>query len=135
MCLEVVVLFPRGAKRPVDPEKLPSSTALHVNARRTDDGREVLYFFGAGGCGCDFLSGSGDHRRGSKNWRLAETHIPQLVALVVAIGKKARAFSFRAEWLGIDGRSRDREETSLPTLIGDIRNNRLKDGVEYVVAG
>ena len=135
MCLEVVFLFPRGVKRPVDTEKLASSAALQVTAKRTDDGREALYLSGVGGCGCDLLIGNGNHGGGSKSWRLAEAHIPQLISVIAAVGKKARAFSFRAEWLGINGRSGIREQASLPTLIGDIRNNRLKDGVEYVVAG
>ena len=135
MCLEIVVLFPRGAKRPIDPGKLASSPGLCVSAKRTDDGREALYFTGAGGCGCDLMVDGGSHRQGSTGWRFAEASVPQLAAAVVAIGKKSGGFSFRAEWLGIDGRRGIREPVSVPALVADIRNNRVQNGVEYVVAG
>ena len=135
MCLEVVILFPRGAKRPIDPAKLASSPGLRVIGKRTDDGREALYFTGAGGCGCDLMVNGASHRQGSTRWRFAGASIPELAAAVAAVGKKSAGFSFRAEWLGIDGRSGGREPSSTRELVDAIRGNRVKNGVEYVVAG
>ena len=75
------------------------------------------------------------HSQGATGWRFAEACIPQLAAAVIAIGKKSDGFSFRAEWLGIDGRAGGREPSSTRELVGAIRANHVKNGVEYVVAG
>jgi hypothetical protein len=133
MCLEVLALLPRGEKQKVKAVDVAAASGLHAAAARTDDGRVGFQFSASGGCSCDLMADRTEED--SAAWKLRPNQLEPLEKAVAFIAKRSRSFSFRAEWLGLDGRSARHATVSLNELADDIRNNKLQNGLEYVIAG
>jgi hypothetical protein len=131
MCLEVTVALPRGEKAKTGEKSVSEASGLRVKKYRTDNGKQAFHLSQSGGCSCDLLPPK--FSWASSTWELVPERLPQLAAAVSKVASDSRSFSFKAQWLGLDGPDLGSRRVGLKELLKIIRSNTIGNGVEYVV--
>lgn len=129
MCLEIIAQILPEAKGRVSARRLSEVSRLRVS-RVKFRGDSALHLSVGGGCSCDFLSDAAEFD--SPVWALNPVHLPQLAEAISLLGAEARPFTFLAHWL--DGEApAETPRVKLSVLINDIRDNRVRNNVLYLV--
>jgi len=129
MCLEIIAQIPQDVKNRVGAKRLSELSGLHVS-KVTYKKEPALHFSIHGGCYCDFLDDNADWD--SAVWLLLKNELPSLEKAIAAIGKESKKFWFLAHLL--DGEvPKETIKTNLKGLLKDIRSNRIKNNVMYLI--
>ena len=129
MCLEIIAQILPESKGRVSARRLAELSRLHVSGVKFR-GASALHFSVSGGCSCEFLSDSAEFE--SAVWALNPEHLAPLAEAISLLGSEAKPFFFLAHWLG-DESPAGTSEVKLSALIKDIKGNRVRNNVLYLV--
>jgi hypothetical protein len=129
MCLEIIAQILPESKGRVSARRLSDLSRLHVSSVRFH-GAAALHFAVSGGCSCEFLSDSAEFE--SPVWSLNPEHLTPLAEAISLLGSEAKPFSFLAHWLDSES-PKETSEVKLSALIKDIKDNRVRNNVLYLV--
>jgi hypothetical protein len=128
MCIEVVAQLSPFAKAQVGAERLAKISGLSIRNERNDLG-SCLHFSGTGACSCDLLAKG---RPVDENpWTFDSGRAQGLATAISFLGKEAKSFLFRANWLGEE--LMEPQRIKLAALVNAIRTNRVERNVTYIV--
>jgi len=126
MCLELYAV-PAVAGR-VSPDRLERVSGLRVKKqRRPVEG--ALHFSRDGGCSCSLMTDDADWN--ASEWALEPSILTGLAAALQLIDEEAGGFTFQAVWIGDETHARER--VALRDVLKDVRENRVKNKLVYVV--
>jgi len=126
MCLELYAV-PAVAGR-VSADRLERVSGLRVKKqRRPVEG--ALHFSRDGGCSCSLMTDDADWN--ASEWALEPSILTGLAAALQLIDEEAGGFTFQAVWIGDETHARER--VALRDVLKDVRENRVKNKLVYVV--
>jgi hypothetical protein len=128
MCLEVSVALSPLAKAGVGPERLATTSGLHVAKGKNNLGT-CLQFSRDGSCSCDPLAN--DAAFDGPTWLLDDDAAQRLAQAVQLLGKDAKSFTFQSRWLG--DRIMPPQRIKLSELLAAIRSNSVPKNTPLIV--